>query len=45
MPFVGIRMLKGHSKQRKDDAWRVVDAVSEPNRRISDDGLTTDKET
>ena len=45
MAFVGIRMLEGHSKQRKHDARRVVDVVSEPNRRISDDGLTTDKET
>jgi hypothetical protein len=26
-------------------ARRVVDAVSEPNRRVSDGGLTTDKET
>jgi hypothetical protein len=30
-------MLEHHSKQRKDDTRRVVDAVSEPNRRISDD--------
>ncbi|MBS0444476.1 MAG: 4-oxalocrotonate tautomerase family protein [Proteobacteria bacterium] len=30
MPFVNIRILEGHSQQRKDEiARRVVDAVSE----------------
>jgi 4-oxalocrotonate tautomerase len=30
MPFLSIRMLEGHSKQRKHEiARRVVDAVSE----------------
>ena len=30
MPFVNIRILKGHSKQRKDDiSRRVTDAISE----------------
>ena len=30
MPFVNIRIVKGHSKQRKDEiSRRVTDAVSE----------------
>ncbi len=30
MPFVNIRIVEGHSQQRKDEiARRVVDAVSE----------------
>jgi 4-oxalocrotonate tautomerase len=30
MPFVNIRILEGHSKERKDEiARRVVDAISE----------------
>ena len=30
MPFVNIRILKGHSQQRKDEiARRVTDAVSD----------------
>jgi len=30
MPFVNIRILKGHSKQRKDEiSRRVTDAISE----------------
>jgi len=38
--------LEGHLEPRQDEiARRVVDAVSKPNRRIPDGGLTTDKET
>ena len=30
MPFVNIRMLKGHSQERKDEiSRRVTDAISE----------------
>ena len=30
MPFVNIRILKGHSKQRKDEiSQRVTDAIAE----------------